>query len=205
MTFLELQNATMNDRFTETQRAEIKDWINSRYGRVWAQDSWSFKITSTLTSIAASATTISLASLNLQRVESVWDSTYGAYNVEIDPLRPEKFYQYTATYSGYPMNYTVINGNIVFDRPASQTRSIIIVGEQRWTRMTADGDIPALPDEFHFMLVHGASSEGLRLQNDPTWKDFEDDFQRYLVDMRASYLAPVRTFGDAMPSWPNWY
>jgi len=200
VTFLEIVNAAMSDRFDEVQRADIKNWVNSRYGRVWAQEDWSFKKISASVSVPLGTSTVSVPTL--QRVNAVYDSSFGYTPAEVYSTRPEDFVNTTYTSSGNPVGFTWLNGLLNLDKPVSSARSLYIIGEQKWTPLVNDADVPLLPAEFHFMLVHGASSEGLRLQNDPTWQGFEEDFQRMLVEMRNSYLTQVRTYGDAYPSWP---
>jgi len=191
----------MNDRFKEAQRSDVKNWINYRYGRVWAQEGWTFKTGVSTTTLPLSSNTISLSSLGFQRVYGIWDNSYGSYPIDIEALRPEDFYNWTSTSSRSPVEYSVIGGNLVFDAPASSARSITVYGERSWTPLAADGDVPLFPAEFHFALVQGASAEGLRLQNDPTWRDFEDDFQRAIGEMKVGYLSAVRNYTDAYPAW----
>jgi predicted secreted Zn-dependent protease len=50
--------------------------------------------------------------------------------------------------------------------------------------------------------VHGAISEGLRLENDPSWEAAEADLQTSIMDMRKSYLSQVLVPHDVSPGWP---
>lgn len=201
MTFLEIQNAAMNDRFNESQRADVKNWINFRYGRIWAQDAWNFKLITVTTTLPLSSNIVSLSALGIQRVVAVWDGSFGSYQVPITSARPEDFFNFTSTSAGYPVDFTVVGTNIVFNRPASGARNLTILGEAIWAPLSADGDVPLLPSEFHFVLVQGASAEGLRLQNDPTWRDFEADSDKTIAEMRIGYLTAVKTYQDAYPAW----
>lgn len=200
MTFLEIVNEVLFDRFGETRRASIKRYVNARYGRVWAQESWTFKRIIVPVSVAANVGSVTLASLGLQRVEGVWRVS-GNYNYDTVPLRPEDFYNFTTAVDGTPYDFTIVGDSIVFDKSPSSTENFVVLGEAKFTSLVNDGDVPLLPEEFHMMLVHGAASEALRMENDPTWQGFEQDYLAYLNDMKLSYLTAVRNYGDAYPAW----
>jgi hypothetical protein len=72
VTFKEIQDAVLLDRFNETQRAAIKFAINSRYGRVWAQEPWAFKRVWVDHSLSAGEDSFTLADVGLQTVEAVF-------------------------------------------------------------------------------------------------------------------------------------
>jgi hypothetical protein len=195
MTFKEIQDAVLSDRFAERQRGDIKQWVNSRYGRLWAAEAWSFKVDTEPVVIPAGDNSASLGSF--QRLFGIWRGTSA-----VPAIRPEDFYEGTVEAAGFPSGMTVVGGRIILDRKAEQDTTFTVLGEKRWTPMSADGEEPLIPEEFHFMLVHGAASEGLRLQNDPTWQGFEQDWIANVQDMKSAYLTPMRTFGDSFPAWP---
>lgn len=143
---------------------------------------------------------VTLASLGLQRVEGVW-RIQGNYNYNIDPLRPEDFFRWTSAVGGVPYDYTIYGDTIYLDKSPSSTTSLVVLGEAKFVPLVGDSEVPLIPEEFHMMLVHGAASEALRMENDPTWQGFEQDYQAYLADMKASYLTAVRNYGDAYPAW----
>ncbi len=204
ITFKEIQDAVLSDRFSEAKRADAKRWINYRYARIWAQEGWSFKMVLANPSIASGASSATLASLGLHRIESVWDSTTlgGGYNREIFADRPEDFHRYATTVGGRGYGFTVIGDTLLLDRPVTAATSLIVYGEKVFTPLVNDSDVPLIPEGFHDILVHGGSSEGLRNENDPTWQGFEQDYNAGLLDLKAGYLTAVRTAGDAYPAWP---
>lgn len=210
MTFKQLQDAVLTDRFSESKRSQVKDWINARYGRVWAREPWSFKLVVTPVTLAANATSVSKG--NLQRVIRIWDGSTdrnGAY-LNLEAIAPQDFYEYAnQTSLGYPNDVTVVGGNIVADRKATTARTLYVLGEQKFVPLDADGDVPLIPAEFHYMLVHGAASEGLRIENDPTWQGFEQDFQGYYEDLKRAYLTEILGAVAHYPAWspmaPDWY
>ena len=201
MNFLEIQNAVLTDRFREPKRAAAKRWINYRYGRVWASEDWAFKrqiATVTLNSGAQST-----ALTGFHRILGLWDSSTGSLYSEIDPIRPEDYYGKTAVTQASPTGFTIVGNTIYFDRAASGAKSYQVIGELAFTELSADGDVPLLPAEFHYLLVPGAIAVGLREENDPTWKEVEADFQAAFDDMKKGYLTQVRNYRDHYPSWPN--
>ena len=204
MNFLEIVNEVLFDRFSEQRRESIKRYVNSRYGRVWAQEAWSFKRVVVPTTIAAGVTSVSLADLGLQRVESI-HRVDGNYYRDVEGLRPEDFYDYVTTVNGSPMGFTIYGDTVHIDRSYSSDQNLVVLGEAIFVPMVNDSDEPAMPEEFHMMLVHGAASEALRMENDPTWQGFEQDYQAYLNDMKLGYLSAVRNYTDAYPAWTPSY
>jgi hypothetical protein len=203
MTFLELQDAVLSDRFAESKRDEAKRWINYRYARIWAQEAWNFKLAAITPTIAYPDSSVSLSSMGLQRIHGVWDSsTLGTTNRNYLADRPEDFYNWTSTVGGRGYGFSVIGGVLKLDRPVTTATNLIVLGELEFEPLVADSDVPLLPEGFHNILVHGGSSEGLREENDPTWQGFEQDYQAGLVDLKAGYLTAIKTAGDAFPSWP---
>jgi len=200
MTFEEIQDAVLSDRFGESKRADAKRWINHRYGRMWAQEPWNFKISVASYSLAQNATTASLGSF--QRVIAVFDDTISPLYRPVEAMRPADFYSWATRSAGIPVGFTVIGDNIRFDAPASSARTYTVIGELEFTELVNDSDVPLIPAEFHQTLVHGAISEGLRLENDPTWQAAEEDFRAGVEDMKKGYLTPVRNFVSAYPAWP---
>ncbi len=203
MTFKEIQDAVLSDRFSEAKRADAKRWINYRYARIWAQEGWSFKMIQTTYSIAAGASSATLAALGLHRIESVWDATtLGTTNREIVADRPEDFHRFATTVGGKGSGFTVIGDTLLLDRPVTTGTNLIVYGEKAFVPLVNDSDVPLIPNGFHDILVHGGSSEGLRNENDPTWQGFEQDYNAGLLDLKSGYLTAVRTAGDAYPAWP---
>lgn len=190
----------MEERFDEIKRADIKRWINYRYGRIWAPDPWSFKLTTQQLTVNAGASSASLGTL--QKIISLRDETTSPLYTSMDAFRPEDFYAYATRTQNVPYGYTVIGSNVYFDAPSLSARTMRVVGELKFVSLVNDTDTPLIPEEFHMILVHGAASEGLRIENDPSWQGAEEDFRAALMDMKASYLVVVRQGGNAYPAWP---
>lgn len=200
MTFLELQNFVLSDRFDESKRAEIKRHLNTRYGRIWAQEPWTFKLGFEDFSVTQGTQTAALSSLT--RVHDFKDTSTSPSYLDVHPLRPEDYQEFRSSQSGVPYAYTVIANTIRFDRPMDQNRTFTAMGELAFDELVADGDVPLLPTEFHGTIAYGAISDALRLENDPSWASAEQDYQQGIADMRRSYLTQISNMIDHAPSWP---
>lgn len=200
MTFKQLQDAVLLDRFGETKRADAKRWINYRYGRLWSTEDWAFKRAIADVAVSNAASSVSIG--NFQRIYGLWDASISPLFPKMESFRPEDFYGESTLSAGTPYGFTIIGNTIYFDRPASGAKTYKAVGELKFTELVNDGDIPLIPSEFHQTIVSGAQAQGLREENDPTWNALEADFQAGVTDMKAGYLTQVRTYGDAYPDWP---
>lgn len=200
MTFLELQTDVMADRFDSSRLASVKGWINYRYGRLWAGEDWTFKYAVVSYNVALNQSSVALNTI--QRPIAVWDTTISPSYQPMPAERPEVFYSGASRAASIPARFTVIGTNLILDRPASRATTLQVLGELAFVPLVADGDIPLIPSEFHMMLSHGASAEGLRERNDPFWQDKEASFAAAYQDMKRGYLSSVRTFGGVYPSWP---
>jgi hypothetical protein len=201
MNFLQLQNSVLADRFSEGKRTAAKDWINYRYGRLWAAEPWSFKLQANSLTLPMGSNTLAKPA-NTARIIGITDASIAPMQTNLDAIRPEDFYALTTSISSYPKEFTVIGSNIVFDRPAVSDRSITVLSEIAFTPLVADGDTPLIPVEFHLALASGAAAVGLKQEADPSWQGMEQEWQDAITDMKAGYLTAVTTFNDFYPSWP---
>src|SRR6266705_2546347 len=190
MNYLDLQNEVLSDRFDESKRPNAKNWLNYRYGRLWGMEPWTFK--QQLSTLNVSAGTSSVARGTIGMITALWDTTISPYYLPEMPLRAEDFHEVASLTAGTPYNYVVIGDNIQFNRPMLVNRTFLVVNEAKFTALAADGDIPAIPTEYHLLLASGASSHGLRLENDPSWQAFEDEWSHGIDDMKKNYLTSVR-------------
>ena len=193
----------MSDRFDEVKRAEVKEWINARYGRLWSKHPWAFKLQISSVTLAAGSNSTSKG--DIQHVLRVWDSSSdrgGNYH-KLEAISPDLFYDWSNSLVGaYPSDITVVGGNIVSDRPASLARTLTVLGEKKFVPLVNDTDVPLIPSEFHMALVHGARSEGLKAENDPSWEGPEETYNQYYEDMKQAYLTEILGSVSAYPAWP---
>jgi len=199
MNFLELQNEVISDRFDEGRRDSIKSWINYRYGRIWAAADWTFKLQTDLLSVDQGSQNISRGTRG--DILSISDGTYGTGFDPMYAYRPEEFFDKSVQTAARPIGYTIIGDLIWFNAPLDVTRSYRVMSETKFVLLSADSDIPAIPEEFHYMLVHAAASEGLLKENDPSWQGEEQQYEAALDGMKEEYLSNA-VYYDHLPSWP---
>jgi len=202
-TFLELQNAVMSDRFDESQRGDVKTWINDCYWDVWHLEEWSFRYATATVSVTAGSQNVTGTPTDLAIVRSFQRGDgYGL--VALDPVEFQRAYYDARTTDSYlPEAYTVIDGAILVGPVSSETATDYqLVYEREYTALSADNDVPALPAGAHLTLIFGAASTGLKLQNDYTWQFFEQQFQDRLNTMRRAYLRDLRDVNTAYAADP---
>src|SRR6476661_6432855 len=106
MTFLEIQNEVISDRFDESRRPGVKNWINFRYGRLWAAANWTFKLQTN--SLVVSQGVQSVSKGTKGDILSISDATYGTGYDPMYAYRPEEFFDKSVLTAARPIGYTVI-------------------------------------------------------------------------------------------------
>jgi hypothetical protein len=198
--FKELQDSVLFDRFAESRREDAGEAINYRYGRLWAAEPWVFKLQSTSIAVPQNAQSVALG---VGKIMGLWDSTTVPGYATTEAIRPEDFYNLASrVYGTYPTGWTVIGDTLYFDRIASSDRTLTVISEKPFSELVEDEDIPAIPVEFHPMLVSGASSYLLKQENDDSWQGFEAEWDAAMADLRKGYLTSASTYEDSYPGWP---
>jgi hypothetical protein len=206
VTFLEIQDEVILDRFSEhtnaARRTSVKRWINTRYGRLWNLENWTFR-RKTYSSQALAQGQQTLTLTNPGVVLRVYDTSTGlTAPVLLQGLANQDFWDSTYTQSGIPWAYTAQNGVITFDRPASSARTYKVLQMDGFVALSADGDVPLVPAEHHMTLVVGAAAEGLKIEGDPNWQQYEAEWGQAIADLKANYLTETKIALGAAPSWP---
>ena len=199
MNFLELQDEVISDRFGADRRGKVKNWINYRYGRLWAAEDWGFKKQST--TLVAAGGVSSVASTGIGDIISFSDITQGTGNYPLMSYFQDEFYEHSVTTAAVPSAYTKIGDTIYFNSVLPTTMTFRVLSKIPFTPLSQDSDVPLIPVEFHYLLVVGAASEGLRQENDPSWQGEEDDYQQGVEDMKSEYISSGRGWSH-YPSWP---
>lgn len=191
MTFADIQDEVITARFNAGQRASVKRWINYRYSWVWGHAEWPFKkLGPTNLSITAADQTPTPPA-DLHRVIRLWDDL----GQPVRWLEPERFdlaYE-SHDYTGRPSDFKVVNGVLTVGPTPDASYTYHITYEKALTELSADGDEPAFPDRYHYLLVMGAISTGLKLENDPTWQPLEQEFIEAVSAMAEDLLPPDHT------------
>lgn len=206
MTFKEIVDHVLADRFGPAKRIDAKKWVNHRYWWLWTLEDWTFKWATVTFPIAAGFQ---------QTAGSVTDlkTPVAVYLANGDPLEPIAdhrafFDRYASTASvekGTPEAFTMVGGALLLGPTPVASETGTIIYEREYTELVDDNSVPALPSGSHLALVHGGASEGLRLENDPSWQDSEDSFQATVAVLRQGYLQPIHQPGEQMPAYrPGW-
>lgn len=203
MTFKAIVDAVLSDRFGEGKRGEAQNWVNHRYWWLWSLEPWPFKF-------ATDAVTVTSGQQALGGVATDLKTVFAIYRADGAPLErirdPADFFDryvtQTPAVSGEPEAFTTFGTSVLIGpTPNVSSSAYQMLYEKECALMSADADVPALPAGSHFALVHGGSAEGLKLQNDPTWQAFEQDFRDTITILRESYLNPVGGSGYQMPAY----
>lgn len=208
MTFLELQNALLpagvgnTARFKENQRDQVKAWINDRYAELWGLEDWTFRKGKVTVSVTAGSNVLDTP----DDFGIVLDN--GLVTADGEPLTYVTVDEYMRRHlggsSGTPVCYTVVNRQILLDpTPGTTSSAWELYYDKALTLLVNNGDIPALPVEHHYMLVHGAEATGQVRMQDFTYQFSEQRWQNQLAAMRRNYLADQRGAPDqwAAMSW----
>ncbi len=201
MNYLEIQNQVMLDRFSEQQRTAIKFAINSRYGRVWALEPWSFKRSLVSLNVAALDDRFTLAEVGLQKVEAIWSDLPSDFTKLLSD-RPELALDWADTNSGNASAFSLIGNTVRLERPVTSSTDLLVLGQLLWTPLVADTDVPLIPLEYHGMLVAGAAADMLLRESDPTWQGEQQSYNDQVNEMRMSYMNVQPLARSAYPSWP---
>lgn len=207
MTFKEVVEAVLADRFNENRRADAKGWVNFRQAWVWSLEEWTFRQ-------ATDDVTVTSGSQLVSGVAADFLTALALFSSDGTPLFPvldhrefyAEYFNNVTPVTDTPEAFTVLGGSILVGPTSNVSAADYkLIYERGPTELVDDGAISTIPEAFHMMLVHGGASEGLKLQNDPTWESYEQDFTAAIEVMRQDYLLPIRgapqQFGAATAHW----
>ncbi len=199
MDFVQLQDAVMSDRFDESQRGDVKNWINSAYWQIWVAEEWEFRYATKSVTVTSGSQTVTALPTDLGPTRSLSRSD-GQKLVSLPLVEFERLYfNNDNPETGAPEAYTVLDGSMLVGPTSNVTATdYLLVYEREYTALSLDGDTPLTPQGADFALVFGAAQIGLKIQNDFTWQFFAQDFQAQLDALRRGYLADRR---DSYPQF----
>lgn len=215
MDFKQLQDAVIADLFDETDRGDVKNWINARGRMLWGIDEWSFRRAETLVGITVGTNTITNVPLDFDEMVDLFrdDGTKLAMY--------EEFREFASLYLGtdnsrtglpeacsvmwHPQNFNdpeQPNGDIWVGPIANTTSSTyLLVYERAWTTLVADGDIPQFPSDTHLALVFGAKADGMVLKSILLNEPLEQRYQEYVTSMQRDFITQVRGATHQTPAY----
>lgn len=193
MTFRQLQDelvAGPAPRFNETQRAQAKYWINDRYAEIWGLEDWTFRKAATTVTVTSGSNVVT-APADLGTVLGLMrdDGSLVKYATPNEYFQAHLGQQSSTTVD----RFTVVNRQILLDpTPGTTSSNWELYYDRVVTPMVADTDVPAIPVEHHYILVHGATATGSVMVNDFTYQFAEQRWMNELESMRRGYLVDQR-------------
>ena len=193
MQFSDIYGEVIALRFNSNYVTSAKRWVNLRYAQAWNAEDWTFIPATANPTVTAGSNQLGGLPTALGRINYLWDQN----GAPISYLIPEEFFKISWSPSspsnGDPNYYTVVN-NSVFLTPTpvnsySGTSGWQMVYERKLVELVNDTDVPLLPDEYHYALVHGALATGLSLVNDFTYAQQEEQWQAAIQSMMQAYSA----------------
>lgn len=208
MNFKEIQDEIIQIRFKESQRTSIKRWINMRYQFLWGMADWPWKrMGPSLLTINNGDASPSLPS-NFDRPLFVYDDRGdGLAWLSPDEFDSNYLFEELAGSRGKPESYKWVDDTITLGPVPDSDYAYRIVYERGMTYlasgvtpttgdMTGNTDEPMWSSAYHYALVPGAIATGLRMENDPTYPQFEEEFGQMVESMRDHYLPVASVFGN---------
>jgi len=191
LTYKQIQDEVISLRFSESDRASVKNWINIRLAEVWSMEEWLFRRASASVSVTSGSTGIT----NVPSTFGTAHRLYRSDGIALRYIEPADYYDIYANQlqTGTPVDYTIINQTFLVGPVSGDTASdYLLLYEKRLTPLVADTDVPLLPGEYHYMLVPGAISFGMGLKSDFTFQFVEMGWQAAIASMRHEYLVDQR-------------
>ena len=192
MTFKALQDelvAGPTPRFSSAQRDQVKLWLNDRYAELWGLEDWTFrKAVADLSVVAGNDQVTEPTDIGIV-LSLVRDD-----GAPVHYVSPDLFYQshLTTQSASTSDRFTVVNKQIILDPTPGTSATWKLYYDRALTLLSADGDIPAIPAEHHYILVHGATASGSVMVNDFTYQFAEQRWMNELDSMRKNYLTDQR-------------
>lgn len=207
MNFLELQNEVIATRFRDGQRDHVKRWINFRYQWVNALADWPWLAPMSETVTYTSPLDLDSDVIRVLNVHDTDNDSELKYMALIDFRRYYSDSDTGSTPETYTLDASTSGGmRLMLGPPDSATGSLEVIFQARPAELSDDAESPVWPTAYHFALVLGATSTGLKIENDPTWEALETEFLAAIDTMRTEVLPPLqpepRQYGrELFDSW----
>ena len=208
MNFKELQDECIQIRFKESQRTSIKRWLNMRYQFLWSTADWPWKRQ------GPADLEIDSGDAN-PALPSDFDRPLYMYTDNGDLVQwmsPDEFDmnylpEELRSSGGKPRAFKWVNNVLTLGPVPDNDYTYKLVYERGMTfmqggtvpttgEMSGVTDEPMWTDAFHYILVPGAIATGLRMENDPTYPQFEEEFGQMLLSMKDHYLPTASVSGN---------
>lgn len=215
MSFDEIVNEIIQIRFKSGQRASARRWVNLRYQSIWAYADWPWKRQGPVGLIVVQGNANPQLPPGFQRPVLVFDEAGN----ELEWMEPDEFdrihrYGQVNQSKGRPASFKWVDNTIALGPTPDSNYNFGLVYDRKPTYM-ANGatptsgpmvngtDVPIWDEQYHYILVTGGIATGLRLENDPTYPQMEDDFSGQLNSMQDYYL-PTAAGAGHLQFGNNW-
>lgn len=208
MTLLEIrtQIRSIIDEKQETAvllNSELNNYINARYHTLCneiVELHEDYFLTTATASIVANQQSYNLPQdsssrnevMRLKRVEIAYDGSNWHIAYPIDLTEKIDTESQDTAYSTFQPYYFLMGNTINFlpTPDTARTDKIKYWYVERQANLSADTDIPAIPDEYHHVIVYGAAADAKRMEGDVAdyalVQDLENKFEQELVRMRKT-------------------
>lgn len=207
MNFKDLQDATIADSFDESDRDQVKHWINHRYGLLMNQYEWTFTqgeavvtVTNGSQNVTGGPADLGIV-LGLQRADGGHLRGYSEYR-----KFAHRYLGTGNTQPGQPEAFTVWAGNVLVGPTSNETSgAYLLTYEKSVTPLDDDDDVPVIPLEHHLALVFGAKADGLTLKSVILADPFTQMYNAEIQAMTRKYLTAVRGAAEQVPAYRPGY
>lgn len=194
MTFLELQDDALErlDHSTSgstAARTRIKRFINKTYRRLCARPGIAEFLRYSTTTIPVVASTKTYT-VTAAKVRNIYDTTNQVNLVPLASIDSIRALDPGETLTGIPTNYVLVQRTSttwsvrLWPTPSANATLQVDI-EAAITELSADGDIPIIPQAFHDLLSLGARIEEYELKDDSRRRAAIEEFEFGVRELRT--------------------
>lgn len=197
MTLAELRTALQALGYGTDTDAQQMIFLNAAYREVTSGDRWPFLEKQDFSLVTTAGTPrYSIGTLtDFAQIDAVrLSDTFASYNMEnVPPQTMRDLETQDGVTWDTPIKWSIIAELIHLWPTPDRQYSILIDYIYKPPDLVADGDIPAIPSQYHDVLVFGAAKYMAQRSRDIYSANFWDsEYQRKLQKMRQSYLLRQR-------------
>lgn len=184
-TFLQLQDEVLNHGFNaNTYRARVKDYLNIAQARI-ARTAEIRDLVTKASVVTVSGTQAYTLPTDFVRLQSLVDDPN---NVQLSIASPKQFDKYP-TVNGAPYLYALSEQGLLLYPTPDAVYTLTLRYWKDPVDLSADGDISALPIDYHDLMVSFALSRTYRSEDDIVMSQFfYSEFERDLAKLRADRM-----------------
>lgn len=194
---------------TTTAKTIIQKGINESYAEVSGIRDWKTLENSTTVNTVASTEeytpiTASSSVCRIRRISSIVDQTSNRFLDEITREKFEKYYPYPSNDTGAPLlwyqsGYTS-DRDIKFKlyKVPDGVYDLNVIYYEEPLELSADGDIPRIPDQFHYGLVYLGLAKYFEYQKDAManyYRSMHEEFKKKILDIEYGSSDDMPQFG----------